>query len=381
MLLDNSFNKTLIIFNGELFTDPRPTRIYNFLIEYNIDVDVCCDNIKNTNSSVTYIKIPTYKKKYTNLILKTLRLFPNDKFKNLINNTLYNHKLLKKNFEFKKYTNVFVFDIYLLQFVIDNIKSHKYIFDAREYYPKQFDDKLAFKIFEMNERYRICKSYLNKCDHVYTVSNYIRNEYINNFLIKCDLILSLPYFSNLEPIFNEGPIKVVHHGMANRNRKIENLCEIFKSLNNNLQLHLYLVGDLKYIKELQTKYQHLSNIYFHNKVDFNHIIPTLNKYDIGLIYFEPTTFNLKYCLPNKLFEYIQSKLMIVSGPSPEIKYITTKYNCGIISDEFSIKELVSIFENIKRDDIISYKLNSNNAAIELSHEYQKSKLKMYINIK
>ena len=75
---------------------------------------------------------------------------------------------------------------------------------------------------------------------------------------------------------------------------------ILNQLKIESELHLYLVGDQNYINELKQIYLINKKIYFYNPVPFCEIVHTANQYDVGLCYFEPVTFNLKHCLPNKM---------------------------------------------------------------------------------
>ena len=51
---------------------------------------------------------------------------------------------------------IFCHDIYLLDFALSPFKKKsrkvKVFFDAREYYPEQFQDSFTFKFLETNER-------------------------------------------------------------------------------------------------------------------------------------------------------------------------------------------------------------------------------------
>ena len=53
----------------------------------------------------------------------------------------------------------------------------------------------------------------------------------------------------IQPI-KKNKIKMVHHGMAAKNRNLNNLIEISKCLGRNYPLDLYLVGDQSEIKKL-----------------------------------------------------------------------------------------------------------------------------------
>ena len=158
--------------------------------------------------------------------------------------------------------------------------------------------------------------------------------------------------------------------MANRNRKIENYVDLLKLIKHNCELHFYLVGDEDYINELKNQNKENENVQFHEPVHLDEIVDMANNYDIGLCYFEPTTFNLKHCLPNKLFEYIQARMIVATGPSPDICNLLNRYNCGLISEEFTIKSLAESINNHTISDLNLKKKNAVFAASELCFEKQ-----------
>ncbi|MBK7701065.1 MAG: hypothetical protein IPJ39_21260 [Saprospiraceae bacterium] len=87
----------------------------------------------------------------------------------------------------------------------------------------------------------------------------------------------------------------------------------------------------------------------HNIVNF------ISKYDIGLYILEPTNFNNGMALPNKMFEFIQARLAIAIGPSPEMKSLVEEYNLGVVSADFDSKGLAISLNNLTHQNIIDFK--------------------------
>ena len=86
------------------------------------------------------------------------------------------------------------------------------IFDAREYYPRQKEDSLIFRLFEKPERIRLCKAYLHLCDRVLTVSPGLAEEYKREFNITTELIRSVPMYFDCKPAkVKTKKIRMVHH--------------------------------------------------------------------------------------------------------------------------------------------------------------------------
>ena len=167
---------------------------------------------------------------------------------------------------------------------------------------------------------------------------------------------------------------MVYHGGASRSRRLETLIDVVSLLDDRFTLALILTSDPKYQQELRLKAAGMDRIDFVEPVPFEDIIPTIGRYDIGFFYYEPTNFNLRHCLPNKLFEYIQARLMIAIGPSPDMAELVKKYGCGVISKGFSVESMVSALNSLSAAEIDGLKRKSDLAAKELCFEKESEKM-------
>ena len=100
----------------------------------------------------------------------------------------------------------------------------------------------------------------------------------------------------------------------------------------------------------------------------------LNSYDIGLYYLEPTGFNVTFNLPNKFFEFIQARLALAIGPSPNMAEVVRQYQCGFIAEEFSIESMVNTLKDLTSEKIDLAKKNSDIAAKDLCYEKESERL-------
>jgi hypothetical protein len=121
-----------------------------------------------------------------------------------------------------------------------------------------------------------------------------------------------------------------------------------------------------YYASLQEKFKDHPKISILAPVPTAEIIATINKYDIGLFLLPPVNFNYLNALPNKFFEFIQARLAIAIGPSPEMAKYVHKYDLGVVSDDFTPDTMASAIAAIPIDKIIYYKSQSHLYANELS---------------
>jgi len=124
-------------------------------------------------------------------------------------------------------------------------------------------------------------------------------------------------------------IRIIHHGIASPSRRLESNDrndgprgqEVFIG-RDACPTEISILGQACRDGECKDKCENIPPI------PMNEIVTFTNAYDIGLFLSAPTTFNLKYALPNKLFEFVQARLAVAIGPSIEMRKIVEKYDCG-----------------------------------------------------
>ena len=299
----------------------------------------------------------------------------NDAFLNKLSNRRYYLHKLENELNDYKFDLIILEDIQFLPVVLKIKKDTPVVFDVREYYPRQRENSLIFRLFEKPERVRLCKKYLKECDVLFTVSHGLALGYKKEFNVDMDVIKSVPNFWDIPvALKDDGLIRLVHHGIANSNRKLENMIAVLKQLDKRFTLDFYLIGDSAYIDELRAISNDDSRITFNQPVSFSALVPTLAQFDVGFFYVEPSTFNLRHCLPNKFFEYIQARLVLAVGPSPDMALLVREHDCGVVSEEFTIDSMVSCLQELTYERIAKLKMNSDKASRELCFEVESEKI-------
>jgi hypothetical protein len=247
------------------------------------------------------------------------------------------------------------------------------IFDAHEYAPREFEDLLGWNIFYKRYKTYLCKEYLPKVYAMMTVSQGIANEYQKQFGIYSHVITNAPEFAALSPSsVKDSKIRMVCHSYAMPSRKLETLIDMFEHLDDRFEMALILMPFSDgYLEELKKRAKKHPKIHFPPTVPMHEIVSHLNKYDLGVYLLPPTSFNNAHALPNKLFEFIQARLAIAIGPSPEMSAIIAKYQCGIASKDFTPKSLAECINLFDKQHIETMKNNAGLAAHDLCAENNK----------
>jgi hypothetical protein len=154
-------------------------------------------------------------------------------------------------------------------------------------------------------------------------------------------------------------------------RRLEIMIDAVLQTDADVTLDFYLVDDESaYMESLRSRAGGSDRIRFNPAVPYDQLVRTLNGYDVGLSIFAPTTFNLAWCLPNKFFDFIQARLGVIVGPSPEMERFVSEYGVGAIMPDFEAASLARVLEQIDPETVAQWKQASSAHAHELSSESQ-----------
>ncbi len=278
--------------------------------------------------------------------------------------------ILKNKLQGKTFHLIIANDVETLPISFSLPGKHQVLFDAHEYAPRHFEDKLMWRIFFKAFNIWLCKKYLPLTSRMTTVGKGLAKEYKKHFNVNPIVIPNANnYFSLDASPVEEYKIKLVHVGIANPSRRLELMIEMMNLLDDRFTLDLYLLTPgfasgktRKYINNLQNSIINNSKVKILPPIKSLELVYTINRYDIGVFLLPPINFNYENTLPNKLFDFIQARLGIAIGPTPEMAEIVKTFNNGVVSSDFSPQSLAKELINITHKDVRQFKENSGNAA-------------------
>lgn len=265
---------------------------------------------------------------------------------------------------------IIVEDLVLLPFAIDFAhicKEIKVMIDLREFYPLEYENDLLWsESFGAFFTY-LCTEYLPKVDFAITVSEGIAQAYKLNFGIIAHIFHSLPPFFSLQPSnVDKTAIQIIYHGFISPDRHSENFLEIAQNLDERFFLNLMVLSNQKgYLEKIKHQARNIDNIKFLLPVEMNKIIPFCQQFDIGILSLVPNSFNNANALPNKFFEYIQSRLCLISSPLSEIKNFVRRHDLGRVAQNFEPKSIAKTLNALSEEEIFAYK----NASNKIAHQF------------
>jgi len=254
--------------------------------------------------------------------------------------------------------------------------SKNVIVDLHEYAQEEFGETYYWKLVNKEFLSYQCRKYFPVLNAATTVCQSISDEYEKNFSLSPVVITNAAPYYDLKPSETKEKIRIISHGGAIKSRRIELMIEIAKNLDERFTLDLMLLpNDKNYYNKLKLMADETDNVKIIPPVGFNEIVKYCNSYDIGLYVIFPTNLNNKYSLPNKFFEFIQSRLAIVTGPSVEMEKYMKNYNLGITAKTFDPLEIASEINKLTNVQIDNFKKNSHLHSKELSSETNSKILK------
>ena len=239
--------------------------------------------------------------------------------------------------------------------------------DVHEYATRQNEHSLSWR-WIMAPYYRwLVKSHLAAATAVTTVSGGIAAEYLREFGIRADVVTNASAYQDLHPTKVASPIRLVHSGAPAVQRKLEIMIDAVKMVDADVTLDLFLLDDgSAYLASLKERAAGESRIRFNDAVDSGELVKVLSGYDVGLSILPPTTFNLAWCLPNKFFDFIQARLGVIVGPSPEMQRVVEETGVGRVTEDFTVGALARVLEELDPSVISEWKAASDRHAEELS---------------
>lgn len=201
----------------------------------------------------------------------------------------------------------------------------------------------------------------------YGIKKYLtRHHVINNYSVLSDL--------KLESGKNtDNPIKLLYFGGVDSGRGIKELVEVVKGM-ETVTLDLLGYGSKQYLTEIEKSFAGYTNIRLLPPIDDRRICEYFSNYNIGIAFYPNTQMNNWLCAPNKVWQYIQSGLAVITTNNPPLTRVIDKYRFGVYIEyisEDSLKYALNtiiinkMWENISPE--VKYKFSWNSIESDFTH--------------
>lgn len=243
--------------------------------------------------------------------------------------------------------------------------------DLHEYSPRQAEESWRFRLTEARFFRWILRRYLPRAACVTTVSPGIADEYAREFGVRPHVVVNAATYVERTPRDTDRTIRLVHSAAPSRARGLEVMMQAVNESRADVSLDLYLVDSGSgYVAELRALADEMPRVHVRDAVASDRLVDTLASYDVGVHLLPPINFNHRWALPNKIFDFVQARLGVVVGPSPEMARLVVEHGIGAVTDGFSARDLVHVLDRLTPETVTEWKRASHHSARALSAEQQ-----------
>ena len=250
------------------------------------------------------------------------------------------------------------------------------VLDEHEYAPAM-QDTLYYRLLFGPMTRHFLKEYIHQVDGFTTVCQPIAERYSQDFDIRPLVVMNVPeptqaaYHDTVE-----GKIKLVHHGLAARDRRLEWMIEAVAQAKAYFTLDLLLIGDAAYVDDLRRLAQNIApdRVFFRDPVTPSEIVNRLTEYDLGFCLIAPSNYSYLVSLPNKFFDYLIAGLPVCIGPSPAMMALVNQYGFGIIGASFLPQDLARALNGLNVEKINAMKTAARAASKVINADVEEGKM-------
>ena len=243
-------------------------------------------------------------------------------------------------------------DTLLANYLASVIRRKPLVFDAHEIFPevpevtdrpfvkKVWTDIEDFIFPRLKNTYTVCGSIAD----YYNAKYHIGMRVVRNIPLK--KVKTILMDSKVSPINAKGRKVILYQGAVNAGRGVEWMIDAMPYLDNYV---FYVVGEGDKLKEFKEKVQkmHLTDrVIFTGRIPFEDLSAYTAHADIGINLLESWGLSYYYSLPNRIFDYIQEGIPILSCDFPEIRKIITHYKIGVLINNYDPQYIASTIKNM-----------------------------------
>lgn len=239
------------------------------------------------------------------------------------------------------------------------------LLDAHEYSPGEFSG-LAWRLSIGRLYHWICKRWLPKVALLSSVCIEIGDLYLTKYGKGADFIVyntprsvSPVELASCSPSSPADTIRLVHHGSAEPERRLELMVQMMDLLDDRFILDLFLVGhQSSYAKGIVQGSSRQKSVRVLPPIPPADIVSTLTQYHIGVYLLSPESQNNLFALPNKFFDFVQAGLALAIGPSPAMERIVRDERLGVVASDFYPASLAALLGSMTFEELRIFQAHS-----------------------
>jgi len=246
-------------------------------------------------------------------------------------------------------------DTLMANYCVSKLRRKYLVYDSHEYYtetPELVNRKAVQNIWKRIEQW-----IFPKLKHVYTVNESIADLFRDKYKVKVDVIRNMPF--KKEYIITksraelglpaEKNIILLQGAGINIQRGTEEMVEAMKYIDGAVFV-IIGGGDVLDLLKQQVKAMKLEDkVMFIPKMPFGELYQYTVHADIAVTLDKDTNINYRYSLPNKIFDYVQARVPVLSSNLVEIRKVIEEYQIGKVICTHDPEEIARAVDSMLKD--------------------------------
>jgi len=250
------------------------------------------------------------------------------------------------------------------------------IYDSHEFASEEFADSWRWRLLARRHVVRIEERYIREADAVVTVSDGIADALAVRYGLARPIVISnTPAWQETAFRPTGDPVTVLYHGALVPRRGLETLIESVSLWPAAFRLVIRGPAQGGFDQRLRTLAGGLGErVTFAPAVPPDQVVPSAAQADIGIFLLSNSTTHARFAMPNKIFEYIQAGLMVISSDLPEIRKVVESADCGLLLDQDTPQAIAACLARLDPARIDACKRAALGRAKDLNFEVEGGKL-------
>lgn len=262
-------------------------------------------------------------------------------------------------------------DLEAVPLAFDVAAPQRVLADLHEFSPRMHEENEAWRR-RIGPYYRwLARRFAARAGAATTVSQGLATAYAQETGVQCRVVTNAAPYAELAPTPVGDRIRLVHSGACLRNRHLDVMLDAVERATVAVTLDLYLTpNDPGFLAELRDRAAEIDGVRVLDAVPYEQLVSTLNGYDVGVHVLPPVNFNNRWALPNKVFDYVQARVGLLIGPSPEMAALVASHGLGVVVDGFDAAALAAGIDGLNADQVGGFKAAAHGVAAELGADSQ-----------
>ena len=260
------------------------------------------------------------------------------------------------------------------------------VYDSHEFAREEHSESWLWRMLCRPHVCAIEAAGVHDADRVVTVSPGITRLLAETYSLAEPplVVLNVPEYCSVETHPVGERLELLYHGLLASGRGIETLILAMADIRRPARLVLRGNGATRYLSSLRrlaALHAAPDTIVFEPAVPLESVVASAARSDIGVFTPPLATSQVRYMLPNKLFEYLMAGLMVVFSDAEDVAEIVHRHGCGKTLSDVRPLHLAAAIDALSLEEIRQYKHGARNSARSLCWDREQAKLvKLYADM-